>query len=508
MKLTLTLLSALLLAPLGALLAAEAPATIPNILLILCDDLGYGDLACFGDKALRTPNLDKLAAEGVRLTSCYAAHPNCSSSRTALMTGRTPTRTGVRDWIPRGSPVHMRRSEITIATLLKQAGYETCAVGKWHMNGTFNDPAQPQPGDQGFDHWFATQNVALPNHHNPTNFVRNGKPVGKIEGYSAHIVADEAISWLTEKRDTAKPFFLYVAFHEPHEPIASDPRYVSLYPSTDPSYSDFNGNISQMDDAVGRLMRTLDERGLTQDTFVFFTSDNGPAITAMHPHGSAGPLRDKKGSIHEGGIRVPGIVRWSGVATPGGSSDEPVSGMDFLPTACALAGIDVPRDRVIDGENILPVLKGGAVVRHSPLYWHFNRADSKAKVAIRVGDWKIVATLDKAPKGVQATPNASITAQDEREFKQAEPATFQLYNLRSDIAEKTDLAPKEPAKFAELKALLLAKYHEVRDEAPTWPDWSFNKDDQDGADAEWPDYVKNRRHAAPKPSTASPSIKP
>jgi len=205
---------------------------------------------------------------------------------------------------------------------------------------------------------------------------------------------------------------------------------------------------------------------------------------------------------------VPGIVRWPGVTTPGSVCDVPVSGVDFLPTACALAGINPPRDRVIDGENILPVLKGESQARRSPLYWHFNRADSEAKVAMRVGDWKILATLDQVPKGVQATPNASITAQDEREFKEAEPATFQLYNLRSDIAEKTDLAPKEPAKFAELKALLLAKHHEVRDEAPVWPDWTFNKDDQDGADAEWPDYVKNRRHAAPKPSTASPSTKP
>jgi len=482
------------LLPLICLAADKRVSSQPNIVLIVCDDLGYGDLACFGDKALHTPNLDKLAAEGMRLTNCYAAHPNCSPSRTALMTGRTPTRTGVRNWIPRGSPMHLRRSEITIATLLKQAGYGTCVVGKWHMNGRFNDPAQPQPGDHGFDHWFAAQNVALPNHHNPTNFVRNGTPVGKIDGYAADIVVDEAIRWVTGERDQAKPFFLYVAFHEPHEPITTDPKYAKLYPSADPSYSGFNGNITQMDAAVGRLMQTLEERGLSDNTVVFFTSDNGPAITAMHPHGSAGPLRGKKGALYEGGIRVPGIVRWPAVAKAGSISDEPVSGVDFLQTACAIAGIEPPQDRKLDGASFLPVLEGKPVLRTTPLYWHFNRAFGDPKVIVRVGDWKILASLDKKPTGAQAIDGSSPTEQDQREFKEAEPTGFALYNLRTDVAETTDLAAREPAKLAELKALLLAKYHEVRDEAPTWPEWTFNKDDQDGADATWPDYVKNRRN--------------
>src|SRR5881394_3354965 len=140
--------------------------TRPNFIVVLDDDIGYGDLACF-------------AAEGLRLTSCYAGHPNCSPSRTALMTGRTPQRAGIRNWIPHGSPMHLRSSEITIATLLHQAGYTTCHSGKWHLNGESNQPTQPQPGDHGFDHWFSTQNNALPNHRNPENVVRNGKEVGK-----------------------------------------------------------------------------------------------------------------------------------------------------------------------------------------------------------------------------------------------------------------------------------------------------------------------------------------
>ena len=189
-----------------------------NFLIILAADLGYGDVGCFGNRTIKTPNLDRLASQGIRLTSCYAAAPVCSPSRAGLLTGRTPSRVGVYDWIPAGHPMHLPRNEITVATLLQQAGYATCHVGKWHCNGEFNSPEQPQPGDHGFDHWFSTQNNAAPTHHNPVNFVRNGVPVGRLEGYSSHIVAGEAIHWLKDLRDPAKPFFLYVCFHEPHEP--------------------------------------------------------------------------------------------------------------------------------------------------------------------------------------------------------------------------------------------------------------------------------------------------
>lgn len=463
-----------------------AESARPNIVLVLADDLGYGDLACFGAKDVRTPHLDKFASEGLRFTSCYSGHANCSPSRTALMTGRTPTRVGVRNWIPQDSPVHVRRSEITVATLLKRAGYATCQVGKWHMNGEFNQPTQPQPGDHGFEHWFSTQNNALPNHRNPDNFVRNGKPVGKQQGYSAHLVVDEATRWLTQERDKAKPFFLYVCFHEPHEPIASDDKYSKLYPSDDPSYSAHHGNITQMDDAFGRLMRTLDEHNLRNNTFVLFTSDNGPAITAQHPHGSAGPLRDKKGSLWEGGIRVPGLLRWPGHTKPASVSDEPICGVDFLPTVCAITGLEPPRDRTLDGASILPTLSDGVLKRTTPLYWHFNRAAGEPKVAMRVGDWKILASLDKPP----AARGNDLTEQEERNFKEAKLDKFRLYNLSDDIAETRDLAQQEPAKLAELKTLLERKYLEVRAESPTWPAWRFTN--SEGQRIEWPDYWKKK----------------
>lgn len=456
----------------------------PNIVLVVSDDLGYGDLACYGAKDVETPNLDRFASEGMRFTSCYAAHGNCSPSRTGLMTGRTPTRVGVRNWIPEDSPVHVPRGEISIATLLRDSGYATCLSGKWHLNGEFNQPTQPQPGDHGFDHWFATQNNAYPNHHNPDNFVRNGTAVGKLEGYAAHLVAGEAVHWLGA-RDEAKPFFLYVAFHEPHEPIASDPKYAALYPHDDPAYSAHHGNLTQMDDAFGRLMQALDEEGLSENTIVFFTSDNGPAITAQHPYGSSGPLRDKKGSLWEGGIRIPGILRWPGKVAPGTTCDEAVCGVDFLPTACAIAGIEAPKDRILDGASWLPLLEGGKLARTTPLYWHFNSASGEPKIAMRIGDWKILATLDQVP----ARGN-DITEENERAFKRARPERYFLYNLGNDIAETTDLAESDPAKLTEMKELLDAKYREVRDASPSWPAWKFTG--AEGKKIVWPDYVKSK----------------
>jgi arylsulfatase A len=402
------------------------------------------------------------------------------------MTGRTPTRVGVRNWIPHGSTVHLRAGEITIATLLKQAGYSTCHTGKWHLTGQFNEPTQPQPGEHGFDHWFSTQNNALPNHRNPDNFVRNGKAVGKIEGYAAHIVVDEATAWLQSGRDKSKPFFLYVCFHEPHEPIASDQKYTKLYPHEDPAYSAHHGNITQMDDAFGRLMQVLADERLAESTLVWFTSDNGPAITAQHPYGSSGGLRDKKGFATEGGIRVPGIIRWPGRIKPGTTSDEPVCGVDFLPTVCELVGVKPPTDRTIDGTSIAPLFAGRQVERKEPLYWHFNRAAGQYHVALRQGDWKILARLDNIP------PRGNdITDAEEQEFKTAEPVSFALYNLKEDRAETNDLSETEAAKFAELKALLLTKYHAVREESPTWPAWKF--DNREGQRIEWPDYVKQRQ---------------
>jgi arylsulfatase A len=347
------ILVVLVFLPTPVLRAAEDKPNRPNFVIVLCDDLGYGDLACYGHEKLKTPNIDQFAREGLRLTNCYAAAANCSPARTGFMTGRTPYRVGVHNWIPMFSPMHVRRQEITVVTLLRNAGYDTCHVGKWHLNGDFNLPSQPQPWDHGFNYWFSTQNNALPNHRNPNNFVRNGSSVGQLQGYAAQLVTDEAVHWLKDWRDKTKPFFIYVCYHEPHEPIATDDKFAKLYPSDDPSYSAHHGNITQMDDAFGRLMKTLDDLELRKDTFVYFTSDNGPAITGIHPHGSTGGFREKKGHLYEGGIRVPGILQWPGRTKANTVSDEPVSGVDLLPTLCEIAGVDVPSDRALDGASFV-----------------------------------------------------------------------------------------------------------------------------------------------------------
>jgi arylsulfatase A len=468
-------------------LSIESFSAAPNIVVVLADDLGYGDVGCYGHEQIQTPNIDRFAAEGLKLTSCYSAHPNCSPARTGLMTGRTPFRVGIYNWIPMFSPMHVRRSEITVATLLRNAGYDTCHVGKWHLNGDFNLPSQPQPSDHGFNHWFSTQNNALPNHRNPNNFVRNGKEVGQLEGYSAQLVSSEAVEWLSSGRDREKPFFLFACFHEPHEPIASAKEFTDLYSSDDPSLPAHHGNVTQLDDGFGKLLAALDALGVRQQTFIFFTSDNGPAITGMHPHGSAGPLRDKKGAIYEGGIRVPGIVQWPGHTTAGSTSDEPLSGVDLLPTLCAIAGIEPPADRVLDGASFLPVLSAESIARARPLYWQFNRAKSDAKVAIRDGDWKLVAHLTEPGPNI----GADITPEEMQRIKTAELTNFELYNLTEDLAEAKDLKSERTDVFDRLKPKMEAVYEEVKAEAPEWPAWEWPK--YESSKIEWPDYWVNRK---------------
>lgn len=494
-SLTLLALAALLGGLCGAtsLAAENAPPNRPNILVVLCDDLGYGDVACYGHPVIQTPNVDRLAAEGLRLTSCYAAAPNCSPARTGLMTGRTPYRVGVYNWIPFLSPIHVPSTERTVATLLREAGYQTCQVGKWHLNGWFNLPGQPQPGDHGFDHWFATQNNALPNHLNPYNFVKNGIPSGPLEGDAAHLVAGEARRWLLEDWDRSRPFFMYVCFHEPHEPIATSERFSKLYDTGDePARAAHHGNITQMDHALGELLSTLSTEGLDESTFVLFTSDNGPAQTSWHPYGSTGPLRSKKGHLYEGGIRVPGIVRWPGRVSAGSVSDVPVSGVDVLPTACDLAGVALPSDRTLDGTSIAPLWKGGEVERTQPLYWQFNYARSHPRVAIRSGEWKLLAGLDPADQGNLT----DIVDEQMRQLKSAKLQGFELYHLGRDIGETHDLSEEEPERLAEMVALMRKVYVDVRDEGPEWGAWEWPR--YESKRIEWPAYERPLRPAATK----------
>lgn len=424
---------------------AEQPASRTNVVIVLADDLGWGDLGCYGHPRIKTPNLDKFASQGLRFTQCYSAGAVCSPSRSAIQTGRTPYRNGVFTWIPENRELHLRRSEVSLATLLHGRGYETCHVGKWHLNGYFNDPRHPQPNDHGYDWWMATQNNAGPSHKNPTNFVRNGQPVGPLEGYSAPLVVDEAVTWLRTKHDATKPFFLTVWTHEPHLPIESEPLYQELYRDLDDAdVRQHHGNVTQLDAAFGKLMLTLEELKLTDETFVFFTSDNGPEGngTSGRTRGSTGGLRGRKRSVYEGGIRVPGIARWPGHIPAGKSCDVPVIGSDLFATACEIAGAKVPSDRVIDGVSIVPTFNGGSVERVVPLYWRCNIAPEKLKTAMRVGDWKIVAAEDMS--------------------------AFELYNLAADPHEERELSAAEPKRFAAMQDQLKKLNAEIEAEGPDW----------------------------------------
>ena len=393
---------------------APAPGRPPNILLIVADDLGYGDLGAYGHHTLKTPALDRLAREGLRLTSYYAASPLCSPSRAAMLTGRTPFRTGIESWIPEGTGVQLGPREVTLATLLKRRGYETFLSGKWHLNGGLGVAGQTQPRDHGFDHSLAFHAFAIPHHRNPENFFRDGKPVGRMEGYAARIVVDQAISWL-EGRAKESPFFLYVAFAEPHGTIASPDFFNELYSAftkgrpepfanggSPPSNltargpGEYYANVTHMDSQVGRLLERLDRLGLRDDTVVVFTSDNGPVTEdwrhwyEVNLYGSTGGLRGRKADLYEGGIRVPAIVRWPGRVAPGTETAAPVIGYDLFPTLAALAGAAVPGDRAIDGEDVSPVLRGQPFQRQRPLYWEFED-DQGFHYALRDGRWKLLA---------------------------------------------------------------------------------------------------------------------
>lgn len=453
--------------------AAAAADSRPNFLVILCDDLGYGDLACNGNKTIRTPHLDRLAAQGIRFTDCYSAAPVCSSSRAGLLTGRTPARSGIYDWIPEGSPMHLRRGELTLPAVLKQAGYATCHSGKWHCNGLFNSPEQPQPGDFGFDHWFSTQNNASPTHRDPDNFVRNGRPAGTLQGYSCQLVADEAIGWLEQREDRSRPFFLFVCFHEPHEPIDSPPELTAQYPeATRKGEALYYANVSNMDRAVGRLTEALERMGLDKNTLVYFSSDNGPETRDRYPGawrswGSPGPLRGMKLWLYDGGFRVPGIARWPARVKAGQVVSEPVASLDLLPTLAHLAGASVPADRQLDGVDILPLLEGKAFKRSLPLYWDYARALGEPKAAMRVGDWMVLGHWDLPPLG----PLSGILPGDMEKIKTARLTNFELYNLRADLSEQRDLAADEPERLRELSGMLAEKHRAVQAEGPSWPAW-------------------------------------
>ena len=436
MKFNLTATWSLLL----AVVSTAAAETKPNIVVVLADDMGWGDSGTYGHETIQTPSMDRLAAEGMKFTQGYSACGVCSPSRSAILTGRTPYRNGVWRHLSGNHEAHLRESEITYPELLKEIGYETCHVGKWHLlsKQQFGNPDFPQPGEQGgYDYWMATHNNAEPSHRHPDNFIRNCEPVGETGEYSAPFVADEAIHWLTDVRDPTQPFVLSVWFHEPHKPIATDVKFSDLYPDQTERDARYFGNISQLDFALGKVMDTLEAEGVADNTLIIFSSDNGPL---PGEGGSTGGLRGIKRNDFEGGIRVPFLAKWPGHIMAGSVSDTPVIGTDIFSTVLDILDIPLPTDRTIDGVSLMPVFAGKTVERPIPLFWRTHVSPAEDRVAMRIGDWKIVSddTMTK----------------------------FQLFDVQKDWQEKNDLAETKPEKMEEMKKKLFTLWEEIEEEGP------------------------------------------
>lgn len=428
----------------------------PNIIIMLADDAGYSDFGSYGSEHIRTPNVDRLAAEGVRFTDFYAAAPNCSPSRAGLLTGRFPSRIGVYNYIDDDSPMHLPIGEVTLAELLKTAGYQTGVFGKWHLNGDIESKTLPQPGDQGFDYWFCSRNTAMPSHLNPENLYRNGKKLGKIEGYACQIVAGEAIQWIRQ-RDRSKPFFAYIPFHEPHTPIASPTELVARHTEGTPEQRAYYANIENLDLAIGQVLDYLDDNDLRDNTMVVFFSDNGGTNLWSNV-----PLRGRKSNVWDGGIRVPGVIRWPGEITPSTVNGTPVGAVDLLPTICEKLDIPLPPDCTIDGTSLLPLFEDEAFERETPLFWYFYRV--RPSVALRDGDWMLIGYLEK-PDYRFSHP---LRPQDIPYLKQAQIVRYELYNLREDIAETRDISELHPDITQTLQARMYALHREVISEGAVW----------------------------------------
>lgn len=446
----------------------KSEESYPNVLIILADDMGYGDLGCYGGQA-QTPNIDALASRGIRFTDCYAGAPNCSPSRVSLMTGRIPARSGMYSYRPPNHVMHLPDKEVTIAELLRKKGYQTAHIGKWHLGCLPQDSSlnHPQPDQQGFDYSLGTENNAIPSHLNPLNFVRNGEIVGETEGYSCQLLADEVENWFAHQYDSSTPFFMYIPFHEPHAKIASPPELIAHYPDHSPKDAAYFANIENMDLATGRILEMLKQRGLDEQTMIFFASDNG-----SYRMGSNGDLRGKKGEVYEGGIRVPGIFSFPGRFPQGEQEATPIWFQDLLPTVAALTGADVPSERALDGVNLLPMLeKGESLNREQPMLWFFYR--SSPEISMRQGKYSLIVRVnDSIPR------THWLSDKDMPFIKELSPDYYELYDLETDSGQKHDLAMTEARQLREMKEAFQSIFQEVQSEGPVWeglPSYSIEK---------------------------------
>ena len=439
----------------GSYLVAQTP---PNVVILLADDLGYQDVGCYGGP-VKTPAIDQLAKDGVRFTDFYSGCAVCSPSRATLLTGRHHIRTGVYSWIhDEGQNSHLLLRERTIAEILKDRGYSTAHVGKWHLGLPTQNRSKPTPSHHGFDYWFTTWNNASPSHKNPNNFIRNGKAVGPLEGYSCQLVADEAIDWLDNHRHPKAPFFLNLWFHEPHAPIAAPDEIVSTYGELKDRAAVYSGTIDNTDRAISQVVEKLNQMGVMENTLIIYGSDNG-----SYRDDRVGNLRGRKGSNWDGGIRVPGIFSWPAVIPKNRVEKHPAGLVDVLPTLCGLLNLEVPQDRMIDGSDLSPLLKGKpkSFKRHQPMFWHLQK--SRPIVAIRDGDFSLVANPDYEIPTTNMFQERWIPKVKDGGYKD-----FQLFDLSKDPGQTQNIASEYPELLKNLKAKLLEINQSVMSDGTDW----------------------------------------
>ncbi len=425
---TLCILLAANLAP------GETSRDKPNFIIIYADDLGYGDLSCMGSETIRSPNIDRMAAEGIKFMDYYSGSASCTPARAALMTGSYPLRVNMESVLFPGSvDKHTKEvkglnpAEITIAEVLKSQGYATGMVGKWHLG---DDPSF-MPNNQGFDEYFGLpySNDMVPPRFVDLPLLRNGEvlELNPDQDYITRRYTEEALAFIEKNKD--QQFFLYLAHSMPHRAVHASPEFTgrfteeqmkSIKAGEDKASRDFlyPAAVEEIDWSTGEILNKVRELGLEENTLIVFTSDNGPKV------GSAGPLRGLKGSVYEGGHRVPGIMQWKGRIPAGTVSHEVATAMDLLPTFGRLAGAALPQDRVIDGHDILPLLEARSEAK-SPYDAFFYTHDGEA---VRSGKWKLIVSGKRGSKRG-------------------------LYDLSNDVGETIDLSPQYPEVVQRLEGL-------------------------------------------------------
>jgi arylsulfatase A len=431
-----------------------AEAKHPNIVFILIDDLGWAAVGCFGSKYHQTPNIDKLAAQGMRFTDAYAACAVCSPTRASIMTGKYPARLHLTDWIPgEGDALtHALRipewrkflplEEVTIAEALKPAGYVCASIGKWHLGAP-----KYYPQHQGFDLNVAGGDIGHPAsyfwpYEGKTHTVPGLKTGGSAGEYLTDRLTDAAERFIEQNKD--RPFFLYFPHYAVHRPLQAKPVIAAKYEAKPPHGGQTNAvyaaMIESVDDSVGRILRKLEALGIADKTVVVFMSDNG----GLWPQSTSNaPLRAGKGYPYEGGIREPLLIKWPGTAKPGTTCSVPVSSIDFFPTLTEIAGAELPG--TVDGRSLVPLLKQAGPLEREALFWHYPHYWSNSRVqpygVVRAGGWKLV------------------------EFY--EDMRAELYNLKEDLGETHDLAKEKPEKAGELRTLLHNWRQSVNAQMPT-----------------------------------------